>query len=193
MTNEEIAQLIITLKNKDLEFRNQLVETGELGNGYHHEMESIHNENADILNELIDKYGYPTEDKVGKEANHAAWLIIQHAIGKPAFMKKCLDILANINPLQSAYLSDRISVLEGKHQHYGTQFDWDENGILNPNPYDNLIKVNQRRKTLGLNSLDEQTKLMRIQSTNQNQSPPSNHSQRQNEIIEWKKKVGWIS
>jgi len=192
MTDEEIAQLIISLKKKDLEFRNQLVESKELGNGYHHKMESIQNENADILNELIDKFGYPTEEKVGKEANHAAWLIIQHAIGKPAFMKKCVAILAKINPLQFAYLFDRISVLQGKPQHYGTQFDWDENGILNPNLCDNLFKVDQRRKTLGLNSLDEQTKLMRIQAINDNQYPPSNYSQRQNEIIEWKKKVGWI-
>ena len=52
------------------------------------EMKELHNKNAKILNEII-AIDYPTIDKVGKEANEATWLVIQHSIEQPDFMKKC--------------------------------------------------------------------------------------------------------
>jgi hypothetical protein len=186
---EDISKKIIALKNRDLEFRDRLIQSGKLNDAYDPEMEKIHLENAAILEKIIDEFGFPTD----MEANNAAWLIIQHAISNPIFMKKCLPILRNINPIQYAYLLDRIYVLEGKLQQYGTQFDWDEKGELSPNPYDDLEKVNQRRQTLGLNSLEDQTKLLRIQAMNQNQSPPKNPLKKKKEMEAWRKKVGWIS
>jgi hypothetical protein len=48
-----------------------------------------------LLNKIIDEIGYPTIEKVGKEASEAAWLVIQHAIGQPHFMKKCVKLLKN--------------------------------------------------------------------------------------------------
>lgn len=47
-------------------------------------MEQLHNRNAKILNDIIEAIGYPTIDKVGKEASEAAWLVIQHSIGQSA-------------------------------------------------------------------------------------------------------------
>nr|WP_229029224.1 hypothetical protein [Flavobacterium sp. SLB02] len=82
-------------------------------------------------------------------------------------MKKCakeLEIAVNQNKADAknlAYLLDRIAVLEDKPQLYGTQFDWNENGILSPNKFDNIIKVNQRRKSIGLNTLEQQTNIIR--------------------------------
>lgn len=77
MNYNEIAEKIIELKNTDLEFREKLIESGKLGEGYNQEMAEIHNKNAKTLNEIIDIIGYPTVDKGGKEANEATWLIIQ--------------------------------------------------------------------------------------------------------------------
>lgn len=71
-----------------------------------------------------------------------------------------------------------------KQQLYGTQFDWDHNGELNPNPFDDLVKVNQRRKSLGLNTLEEQTLIKRKQTANENQSPPTDLEQRRQENVE---------
>ena len=88
-------------------------------------------------------------------------------------------------------MTDRIAVFENKPQLYGTQFDWDEKGELSPNLIDDLKKVNQRRKSIGLNSIEEQTKIIRKQAKNNNQSPPTNFKQRKQEIEEWKKTVGW--
>lgn len=198
MSHNHFAERIIELKNEDLELRDQLIKRGELGEGYHKEMEQLHNRNAKKLNDIMDIIGYPGIDKVGKEASEAAWLIIQHAIGQPELMRKCVRLLKdavdeqNADPKNLAYLSDRIAVFEGKPQLYGTQFDWNENGEMVPNFVDNIIKVNERRKSIGLNTLEEQTAIIREQVKRENQSPPEDFSKRKNEVEAWKKKVGWI-
>ena len=65
------------------------------------------------------------------------------------------------DPISLAYLTGRIAVFEGKPQLYGTQFDWDENGEINANEFDDIAKVNQRRKAVGFNTLEEQTEIMK--------------------------------
>ncbi|KAF0153057.1 MAG: hypothetical protein FD143_497 [Ignavibacteria bacterium] len=197
MNYKEIAEIIIGLKNADLEFRDKLIQSGQLSDGYNEEMKELHNRNAKTLNEIIDKIGYPTTEKVGEEASEATWLVIQHSIGQPDFMKKCVKLLEvavsenKANSKNLAYLTDRVAVFEGKPQPYGTQFDWDENGELSPNHFDDLEKVNQRRKSVGLNSLEEQTNIIRIQAKSEKQSPPTDFEKRKQEIEKWKKTVGW--
>lgn len=199
MNYEDFAERIIHLKNADLEFRDQLVQNGQLGDGYHVEMEKLHNENAKSLHDIILIIGYPSIDLVGKEASEAAWLIIQHAIGQPDFMKKCAELLKDLvnknraDPKNLAYLTDRIAVFEGKAQLCGTQFDWDENGEMVPNDFDDLIKVNQRRKAIGLNTLEKQTALIRHQMEKEKQTPPEDFENRKEEFNKWKKRVGWIT
>ncbi len=113
-------------------------------------------------------------------------------------MKKCVALLEEAvnnnmaNPINLAYLADRIAVFEGKAQRYGTQFDWDKDGELSPNLYDDLNKVNQRRKSVGLNTLEEQIQLIREQAKSENQLPPKDSEQRKREYDAWRKSVGWI-
>lgn len=197
MDHKRIAATIIDLKNADLALREKLVQSGQLSNGYHQEMNELHTRNTNILSEIIDAIGYPTIDKVGKEANEAAWLVIQHSIAQPEFMKKCAKLLEKAvrdhtaDPISLAYLSDRIAVFEGKDQLYGTQFDWDENGELSPNSFDDLAKVNERRKSIGLTTLEQQTAIIRTQAEKENQSPPMVFEMRKLEMEAWKRKVGW--
>ena len=197
MNYNEIAEKIIGLKNADLEFREKLVQNRQLGDGYNQEMAKIHNRNAKILDEIIDTIGYPTIDKVGKEASDATWLVIQHSIGQPAFMKKCAMLLEvavgenKADPKYLAYLTDRIAVFEDSPQLYGTQFDWDESGKLSPHYFDDLTKVDERRKSIGLNTLEEQTNIIRQQAKDENQSPPADFQKRKKEFENWKTSVGW--
>ena len=199
MNYKNFADQIVMIKNADLAFRDKLIKSGELSSGYNAEMEQIHNDNSVKLDEIINTIGYPTIDKVGKEANEAAWLIIQHAISQPRFMKKCAELLSNevshknADPKQLAYLTDRIAVFEGKLQLFGTNFDWDENGELNPNKYDDLIKVNQRRKSIGLNTLEEQTEIIRQHALAEKQFPTADFQARKTQYEEWRKRVGWIN
>jgi len=198
MNYQSIAEEIIALKNADLELREKLIKNGKLFDGYNKEMEALHIKNADILNEIIEKIGYPTIEKVGREANDAAWLVIQHSISRPEFMKKCAVLLEKavkekqVDAKQFAYLSDRIAVFEDRPQLYGTQFDWDENGEMSPKPFDELEKVNDRRKTIGLNSLPEQIEIIRKQIITENQKTPANLKERNKQADEWRKNVGWI-
>ncbi len=198
MDYSKIAKEIIELQNADLELRDKLIQSGQLFDGYNKEMEALHNKNAEILDSIIDKIGYPTIEKVGKEANEAAWLVIQHSIGQPEFMRKCAALLEKAvaenqaEAKQLAYLTDRIAVFEDRAQLYGTQFDWDENGEMNPKPFDDLEKVNFRRKSVGLNSLQEQTEIIRKQIIAENQKPPADLEERTKQADEWRKKVGWI-
>lgn len=197
MDYKKISEKIIELKNADLALRDKLIKSGQLSEGYNEQMKELHNENTKILNDIIDTIGYPTIDKVGREANEATWIVIQHSIGQPAFMKKCSELLRiavrqnKADHKNLAYLTDRIAVFESKPQLYGTQFDWDENGNLSPNLFDDIAKVNERRKSIGLNSLDEQTEIIRRQAQNENQTPPTDFKKRKQEIEEWKKNVGW--
>ena len=197
--DRKLAAKIISLKNADLALRDKLVKTGELGNGYNEEMRAMHNSNAAALQEIIAVIGYPSIAKVGKEASDAAWLVIQHAVEQPEFMKNCLNLLQKAvdqneaDPKSLAYLSDRIAVFEGKPQLYGTQFDWDEHGELSPNLYDDLVKVNERRQAIGLNSLEEQTEFIRANAKQENLLAPKDFEQRKKEVEDWKKRVGWVN
>ncbi|WP_294251583.1 DUF6624 domain-containing protein [uncultured Chryseobacterium sp.] len=199
MKYRNIAKEIISLKNADLQLRDRLIRNGELQAGYHHEMQDLHNKNAEVLDEIISHIGFPTADKVGEEAAEAAWLVIQHAIARPDFMRKCLALLENSasknkrERISMAYLADRIAVFEGRPQLYGTQFDWDENGQLSPNPCDHPDQVNERRIALGLILLEEQTRIVRNRAQKENLHPPEDLKQRNQEMLAWKKTVGWTS
>ncbi|WP_396191460.1 DUF6624 domain-containing protein [Flavobacterium sp.] len=198
MDYKSIAAKIIELKNADLALREKLVLNGKLSESYNTEMKSLHNKNAKILDTIINAIGYPTIDKVGEEAYDAAWLIIQHSIEQPSFMKKCAELLEiavrerKADPKSLAYLTDRIAVLEGIPQLYGTQFDWDEDGKLSPNHFDDLSKVNERRKLLGLTTIEEQTELIRKRVQDEKQTPPKDVAKRKQEIETWKRNLGWI-
>lgn len=196
--NVEIAKKICALRDADLKLRDELIEQGRLSEGYDPEMEDLHNKNAEILDGIINDIGYPTAAKVGKEACEAAWLVIQHSISQPSFMRKCKNLLElavkenQADKKSLAYLTDRIAVLSGEPQKYGTQFDWDESGKLVPNLYDDLNDVNLRRSAIGLNTLEKQTALINQRVKEEHQLPPDNLAKRNASMIQWKIKVGWL-
>lgn len=186
------------MKRADLELRQILLETGELNDGYNPEMEALHLKNTSELERIIDDIGYPTIAKIGKEASDAAWLVIQHSISNPGFMRRCLRLMEKekeqglIDPINVAYLSDRIAVFQGLPQLYGTQYDWDLHGLLSPNPYDDIKLVNQRRASIGLTSLEENTIQIRARTEQEGGKPPSDLKTRTKAYNSWREKVGWI-
>lgn len=198
MDFEKVSEVILGLQEKEEQLRAKLIKNGTLSNGYNQEMKAIHDSNAEELNRIIDVIGFPTSEKLGEEASNAAWLIIHHSIGQPDFMKKCAAQMkievekGQADKINFAYLTDRIAVFEGNPQLYGTQFDWDENGKMSPVKINEYDKVNKRRKAIGLNSLEEQIKVMRERIKTENQRPPKDYEERKKEYDEWRKSVGWI-
>lgn len=123
------------------------------------------NDSINLLNvkEILDKYGWVGEEKVGKQANAALWLVIQHA--DLATQQKYLPMLreAVTNGKASAetlaMLEDRVLVGEGKAQIYGTQLEWNEEKQQHIiSPLSDPDNVDVRRANVGLPPLADYLK-----------------------------------
>ncbi|KMQ61351.1 hypothetical protein ACM46_15055 [Chryseobacterium angstadtii] len=184
--DKEFSSELLRLAQKDLSVRERLASEGKLSGGYHPEMESVHKQNAERLREIMDAIGFPTVSKVGAEASDAAWLIIQHSIGEPEFMKKCyekmLENRRDINLSNLAYLHDRIHFFQGKPQRYGTQLTF--TGV--PYPVENKDILNEKREQMNLPALSQE-EINRIPGVD---DIPEIENQDQN-YNDWRAKTGW--
>ncbi len=192
-----VAERIIGMQKADFKLRDELIHENYNNETYHPLMEQMHNLHADELEYIISLYGYPTIERMGEEACEAAWLIIQHAIGRPGFMKRCLRLIKdavesnNAPAWHYAYLSDRLAVMEEKPQLYGTHYDWDENLEMSILPVDDVVKVNERRKSLGMNSIEDRQREIREQILLEGRKPPQDLLSRKVALASWKRRVGW--
>ncbi|MEE6169662.1 MULTISPECIES: DUF6624 domain-containing protein [unclassified Mycolicibacterium] len=162
--NHELSHALISLAQHDQQVLAELVAHGELPSAeYHPQMQSVHEANASALRQVIDEHGWPGEQLVGAEAADAAWLIAQHAVSDVAFMSLCAENLRTaVNSgdapgWQLAFLEDRIRILTGRNQFYGTQFDIADDGTVTPLPIENPDTVDDRRARLGLNTVAERS------------------------------------
>ncbi len=187
----DLRDELLAMAEEDLATRARLAADGSLFQGYHSEMEAVHTRNAARFEALIRIHGWPGRAQVGAEAAEAAWLIVQHAISLPAFQRACLDHLqrGDAPAWQPAMLLDRIRVLEGKPQRFGTQFDWDEAGQLSPLPIKGAEGVDARRAAIGLPPLAEAIREHRAR--NAGEPPPADAAKRRREAEEWAIRTGW--
>ncbi len=116
-------------------------------------------ENSEWLKQIVSQEGWLSEDKVGKQGELYAWLIVQHS-DDIKFQKLCLTLLKNLSKTKErnqhiAYLTDRILIKENKEQIYGTQFS---NG--KPCPILDENNLDKRRSEMSLGSFDEYYKQM---------------------------------
>lgn len=184
--NFKFSEELIRLAKKDLKVRERLLRENKLSDGYHPEMEKIHKENAQHLKRIIDQIGFPTISKVGQEASEAAWLIVQHSISDPQFMKISYQLMlenqVDINLKHLAFLFDRIQFFQGKPQKFGTQFNSD--GSIYP--VINKDKINELRKEHLLPEL-LQEEIDKIPPVEHIESIESQNP----DYITWRQKVGW--
>ena len=115
--------------------------------------------NSEWLKKIISKQGWLSEEKVSKQGELYAWLIVQHS-DDIDFQKSCLNLLKGLPKIKErnqhvAYLTDRILVKGNKKQIYGTQFS-------NSNPFPVLYKdiLDKRRAEMDLGSFDEYYEVM---------------------------------
>jgi hypothetical protein len=182
----KFSEELIQLAENDLMVREKLLTENKLSDGYHPEMEKVHKENAKRLKEIMEEIGFPTISKVGEKASDSAWLIIQHSIAEPEFMKSSyklmLEYLADVSLKNLAFLFDRIQFFQGKPQKFGTQFNSD--GTIYPviNKHEiNIWRSNHNLPELPQEKID---RILPIESIEfiENQNA---------EYIIWRKKVGW--
>lgn len=195
--NLKLKKELLDMVEEDNRVRTELIESGELFQDYNSQMADVHQRNGKHLDTILMQYGWPGSSLVGEDAADAAWLILQHAIGNPALQRRCLPLLkksaemGETKAFQVAYLEDRICYFEGRPQRYGTQFDWDENGVLCPHPIENPTQVDIIRESVGLGSLSEHVQEMRERASSEGNERPGDFHERQKKKEVWARSVGW--
>jgi hypothetical protein len=188
---------ILSMAAEDLRVREELASDGSLFEGYHPKMRAVHERNAMCLSAILDEHGWPRRSSIGTEAAEAAWLILQHAIGNPPLQRRGLELLRDAaeageaSMLHVAMLEDRIRSYEGRGQLYGTQFDWDESGVLSPLPIEDEDNVDARRRRLGLVPLAQDIQRKRESAARSGEQPPRDWSKRLREKHHWLRHTGW--
>ena len=157
-------------------------------------MEELHRHNAERLRRIIAAHGWPGETLAGPDGAAAAWRIVQHSIGEPQFMRKCLVLIRDAvqageaDGRQLAMLEDRIRVFEGRPQLYGTQYDWNEaaDAMVPMGSVEDPETVDARRSAVGLPPLKWRRPLP------PGEPPPARSlEEREREPHEWASKAGW--
>lgn len=113
------------------------------------------------LKEIIEEYGWPTTDLVGKDGADAAWAIAQHSDLDPEFQGEALELIrAAAEDGQAswgnvAYLEDRVAAGAGKPQTYGTQIGCVRGRAKLATPLTEPERVDELRAEAGLEPLDD--------------------------------------
>ncbi|MEM7454842.1 MAG: DUF6624 domain-containing protein [Planctomycetota bacterium] len=115
---------------------------------------AIDRENREWLSQIIDEHGFPGKRLAGRDGASAAWLIVQHADQDLPFQRRCLDLIhalpdGEVDPVNIAYLTDRVLVNEGKPQRYATQMTM-RDGKLAFQDLEDPDNVDARRAEVGL-------------------------------------------
>jgi hypothetical protein len=112
-------------------------------------------DNLNWLKARIATDGWFDVHKYGAAADNAAWLLVQHADGDPAYQAWVAGLLeskvksGDTSPQNYAFLSDRIAVRDGRPQRFATQMEcvagkWVAQEIENP------AELDARRASMGL-------------------------------------------
>ncbi|MES2226091.1 MAG: DUF6624 domain-containing protein [Patescibacteria group bacterium] len=129
--------------------------------------ENVDRENTERMRSVIAEIGWPTISKVGKEAAHAAWTIVQHADHDSGFQEHCLSLMKAESPDEvevrdTAFLEDRVRVNTGRLQLYGTQFHETRDAATRqivvaygPQPIEDIEHIDERRASVGLGPFKE--------------------------------------
>lgn len=190
---DDLRQQLLSMRARDEEVRAELATDGSLFEGYHPRMEQIHRANAEALEALIQKHGWPHEALAGADGAEAAWLIAQHAIGEVAFMRRCRKLLDEASSRgfvprwQFAYIDDRIRAFEGKPQRYGTQIDMRPEGPV-PLELEDASQVEAWRREAGLSPLDAAL----ARTRGEPRPTAQEYAALQSAGLTWRRKAGWL-
>lgn len=127
------------------------------------EFQLVIRRNFPLVKSIIDKYGFPGYDLVGKESSHNYWMLVQHSDFDLPFQKRALLLMKvqldkhNASGQDYAYLIDRIALNEGHQQVYGTQINMSERGTT-IKPCIDTLNLDKRRLSVGLNPIKDYLK-----------------------------------
>lgn len=138
----------------------------ELSKKFNDSIKMMYQKNCKECERIFQKYGYPNYDVVGVKSSYNFWLLVQHCDSEVKFQKNILKALkvqvkkGKADPKNLAYLTDRVRKNQKKKQIYGTQVYRDKEGIYKPHPIKKEKRVNERRRELGLDSIEDYLNFM---------------------------------
>ena len=166
--NDSIANELATMLSTEQHVREKIQDFEKTDNFNEYQIDSLYKKmrQIDSINNLKIKSilkltnGFPSKSIYGEKACLAAFLILQHvAWDDPHAGFKIINEAykkGDINPQMWALFYDRYQVVNGKKQLYGTQSKWDEvNKKHIPFPIESPNHVNERRKQMGMNNIEE--------------------------------------
>jgi hypothetical protein len=118
-------------------------------------------DNLNWLKERIASRGWFDVRRYGTAPDNAAWLLVQHADGDPAYQASVAALLepkvatGDTNPANFAYLNDRIALRNGRPQRFATQAECVNGKWLAPDIED-PDGLDARRAAMGLEPYRDQ-------------------------------------
>ncbi|MEX0275068.1 MAG: DUF6624 domain-containing protein [Flavobacteriaceae bacterium] len=157
--NKQLAQMVKS--DQAIQFAHTPDESEKVRDSLYKAQDRIFKANTDTIKRMFETYGFLGIDKVGKQASHDFWLLVQHADHDIEFQEKVLNEMIhevknnNADASNYAYLMDRVLKNKGKKQLYGTQVKYIDDFWIIPQPLQDSVNVNKRRKEVGLSPLEE--------------------------------------
>ncbi|WP_115463074.1 DUF6624 domain-containing protein [Winogradskyella aurantiaca] len=123
--------------------------------------DSIYRSNQVRAEQILNKYGYPGYDVLGKNGTYLYFALVQHADHDPEFQKRALNMMRheveyqNASPQDFAFLTDRVELNTGGKQIYGTQVTYNLiSGKASPRSTIDPDQINERRAKVGLEPIE---------------------------------------
>jgi hypothetical protein len=123
--------------------------------------------NCFTLSKVFQTHGFPNYDLVGERGSSNFWLLIQHQDAHPKFQEEVLTKMkaeadrGKASLSDYAYLVDRVKVNTGQPQVYGTQMTLNSDQTsYEPRTLIEPEKINERRKSVGLDTIESYIQLM---------------------------------
>jgi len=147
------------MASKDQDVRNTYIQSGmKMNSPEQRAMIETDAANLARLRVIFQKYSFPSRVLVGYGGVNDVWLLVQHAATDPAFMAKALELArspmlsGDLPRAKYALLVDRVRLLQGKKQLYGSQLKG-EPGHFEIFPLEDPEHVDQRRALMGMEPL----------------------------------------
>ncbi len=162
-SKEQIKRRLKEMVRADQEMRFKIMDSSipqDIDESAKLALERIDKENITCLRQILSQYNWVTISEFDKEADHNAWLLVQHADNDPEFQKDILTRLEKLypshetSPVNYAYLYDRVAINEGRPQRYGTQGTI-SNGKWIAYLIEDQDNLDAHRKSVGLPSFQE--------------------------------------
>ncbi len=167
--DKPLQKKLLGIFDEDQKYRLQIDEVGKKYGFESKEMSALwktigekDSVNLISVKEILDRYGWVGEDKVGRQANASLFLVIQHA--DLSTQQKYLPVMrtaVKANKAQAselALLEDRVALGENRRQTYGSQIGEDPTGKAYVLPLEDPDHVDERREQVGLGPLADYVK-----------------------------------